>query len=216
VKPTRVVIADDHVLVRGGIRTLLERMENVQVVAEASHGREALDLVATHDPDLVILDLSMPEVNGLEAADRMKRLYPHVKVVMLSMHDHDGYVLRAFESGAAGYVLKDAAVAELEGAIEAVMDGKTYLSSRIPRSVLENARSAANSAPGIQALTPREREIAKLVAEGRSTKEIAALLDLSVKTVDAHRGAMMHKLGVSDIPGLVRCAMREGLVPPEI
>jgi DNA-binding NarL/FixJ family response regulator len=212
---TRVVLADDHVLVRVGIRSLIERMPSVEVAAEASHGREALKAIEEHLPDVVLLDLAMPGMSGLEVLSRVSRRFPNVRIVMLSMHDNEEYVIRALDTGAAGYLLKDAAVAELEEAIRAVVAGETYLSCRISKSVIASYLERTKEREQGYRLTPREREIAQLVAEGRTTKEIGALLKLSVKTVDGHRGHFMRKLGIKDIPGLVRYAMREGLVPPE-
>jgi DNA-binding NarL/FixJ family response regulator len=209
-----VVLADDHVLVRAGIRSLLERMPSVEVVAEANDGRQALDLIAKHVPDVVLMDLAMPGLNGLDAAARVQKEFPTVKVLVLSMHANEEYVIQAVRSGASGYLLKEAAASELEVAIRAVTSGETYLGPRISKAVIERyVARTKEDAP--RELTPREREIVQLVAEGKSSKEIAYLLKLSVKTIDAHRGQMMQKLDIHDVPGLVRYAMRAGLVPPE-
>jgi DNA-binding NarL/FixJ family response regulator len=213
---TRVLLADDHTLVRAGIRSLLEKMPAVEVVAEAGDGLTALELIRTHSPSLVLMDIAMSGLNGLQATERIAREFPAVRVIILSVHANEEYVLQALRSGAAGYLLKDAATVELELAITAVMRGETYLSPAISRSVIEQylARFKAGQAPA-ENLTPRQREILQLIAEGRNTKEIAFALGLSGKTVETHRSLMMERLGIRDIPGLVRYAMRIGLVKGE-
>ena len=215
-KSLRVLLADDHVLVRAGIRTLLEKMPGVEVVAEASDGQEALALARTHRADVLLMDIAMTGVSGLDAAARAKDDLPDVKVIILSMHASEEYVMRALRSGAAGYLLKDAAVAELEIALGAVARGETYLSPAISRRVIDGYVSRVGSAtttPG--PLTPRQGEILRLVAEGKSTKEIAFALHISAKTVEAHRAQVMERLAIHDVPGLVKYAMRMGLIPPE-
>jgi DNA-binding NarL/FixJ family response regulator len=212
----RILLADDHTLLRAGIRSLLEKMAGVEVVAEAADGREALDLVKTHQPNMVLMDIAMAGLNGLDATARIVREFPNVRVIILSMHANEEYVLQTLRSGASGYLLKDAATAELELAIQAVARKDTYLSPAISRRVIEDyvGRTSGLKGPSEQ-LTPRQREILQLIAEGKSTKEIAFLLKLSVKTVETHRAQLMDRLGVHDVPGLVRQAMRMGLVPPE-
>jgi DNA-binding NarL/FixJ family response regulator len=213
---TRLLLADDHALVRAGIRSLLEKMTGVEVVAEASDGREALELIKKKLPDLVLMDIAMPGLNGLEALARTTKEFTAMKVIILSMHANEEYALQALRAGACGYLLKDGAVAELELALRVVARGETYLSPRISKRVIDGylERLGNQSAPG-GLLTARQREILQLIAEGQSTKEIAFLLGVSVKTVEAHRAQLMLRLGIHDVAGLVRYAMRVGLVPPE-
>ena len=213
----RILLADDHSLVRAGIRSLLEEISGVEVVGEASNGREALELIRTELPDLVLMDIAMKELGGLEALPRITKNFPTVKVIILSAHANEEYVIRALRSGAAGYMLKDAATLELELAIRAVGQGKTYLSPSISRTVIDSylERVGSTSSP-IEQLTARQREILQLIAEGRNTKEIAGTLDISVKTVEAHRLQLMARLDIHDVPGLVRYAIRSGLVSSDI
>ena len=212
----RILLADDHSLVRAGIRSLLEKISGVEVVAEASNGREALELIRTNLPDLVLMDIAMKELGGLEALPRITKNFPTVKVIILSAHANEEYVIRALRSGAAGYMLKDAATLELELAIRAVGQGKTYLSPSISRTVIDSYLERVGSASSpIEQLTARQREILQLIAEGRNTKEIAGTLDISVKTVEAHRLQLMARLDIHDVPGLVRYAIRSGLVSSE-
>jgi DNA-binding NarL/FixJ family response regulator len=216
VKTTRVLLADDHVLVRAGIRSLLEKMSGIEVVAEARDGYEALELTKKHFPNVVLMDIAIPGLNGLEALARATKEFPAVKVIILSMHANEEYVLRALRAGACGYLLKDAAVTELELALRAVTRGETYLSPRISKRVIGSyLERLGNERPLREELTPRQREIVQLIAEGKSTKEIAFLLKVSVKTVEAHRAQLMARLDIRDVAGLVRYAMRVGLVPPE-
>lgn len=216
-KSTRVILADDHALVRAGIRSLLEKIPSVSVIAEAGDGREALALVKKHQPTVVLMDIAMPELNGLEAVARIKKDFPGVKVIILSMHVNEEYVRQAFRAGASGYLLKDGTVAEMELAIEAVRSGGTFLSPRVSKCVIENYFEGTGSgSSSLEHLTPRQREILQLIAEGKSTKEIAYVLGLSIKTIEAHRAQLMDKLDIHDVPGLVRYAMHVGLVPPEL
>ena len=211
----RVVLADDHNLVRAGIRVLLEQMSGLEVVGEASDGREALALVLREKPDLALLDIGMPGLNGLEAAERIAREAPRTRLVMLSMHANEGYVAQALKLGVAGYLLKEACVGELPVLVDAVRRGETYLSPRISRQVVDALRARMGEGDGAsltELLTPRQREILQLVTEGKSTKEIAGLLDLSVKTVETHRAQIMDRLGIHDVAGLVRFAIRAGLI----
>lgn len=212
----RVVLADDHALVRAGIRALLERLPGIEVVAEADNGREALQLIKKSAPNLILLDISMAGLGGLEALPRIVKDFPAVKVLILSAHANEEYVLRALRSGAAGYMLKDAAAEELELAIKAVTQDKTYLSPSISRTVVESylQRAAGEDGP-IEQLTARQREILQLIAEGKNTKEIAGTLDISVKTVEAHRLQLMARLNIHNVPGLVRYAIRSGMVSSE-
>jgi DNA-binding NarL/FixJ family response regulator len=214
--PIRILLADDHALVRAGIRTLLEKIPNVEVVGEASTGREALEMVKTRLPNLVLMDIAMAELGGLEALPRITRDFAGVKVIMLSAHANEEYVIRALRNGAAGYMLKDAATAELQLAVTSVSEDKTYLSPSISRTVIDSylARVGGQLSP-LEQLTARQREILQLVAEGKSTKEIAYDLTISVKTVESHRLQLMERLNIHDVAGLVRYAVRSGLVSAE-
>jgi DNA-binding NarL/FixJ family response regulator len=211
----RVILADDHSLVRAGIRSLLGAMADVQVIGEASSGEEALELAAREHPDVVLMDIAMRGITGLEAAARMREAHPGVRVLILSMHSGEEYVLQALRAGAAGYLLKDAATGELELALRSVMRGESWLSPAVSRQVVEGyvQRAGADATPDV--LTARQREVLRLVAGGKSTKEIAFFLNLSVKTVETHRAQIMERLGIRDVPGLVRYALRTGLVPPD-
>jgi DNA-binding NarL/FixJ family response regulator len=217
----RVVLADDHNLVRAGIRALLERMPDVQVVGEASDGRAAIALIAREKPDLALLDIGMPELNGLEAAERIAREAPRTRLVVLSMHSNESYVAQALRLGVVGYLLKDSCVDELPVLLRAVSRGETYLSPGISKQVVDALKARLPAADGahkgspVDLLTSRQREILQLVAEGKSTKEIASDLGLSVKTVETHRAQLMDRLGIHDVAGLVRFAVRFGLVSPE-
>lgn len=212
-RPIRVLLADDHGLVRAGLRALLEPLAGLQVVAEAADGREALGLLGAASPDVVLMDIGMRGLNGLEATAQATQQFPRVRVLVLSMHAAEEYVLRALRLGAAGYLLKDAAPAELEIAIRAVARGESYLSPGASRHLVRTLRdggAAAGDASG--PLTPRQREVLQLIAEGQSTKAIARLLDVSIKTVESHRAQLMERLDVHDVAGLVRYAIRTGVV----
>jgi len=214
--PVRVLLADDHALVRAGIRALLESLEGIAVVAEAGNGGEVLELARKHRPDVVLLDISMPGIGGLEASAQLKQELPEVRVVMLSMHANEEYVLQALRAGAVGYMLKDSATAELELALQAVMQGETYLSPPISKQVVEGyVQRVGAEQPAADHLTPRQRQVLQLIAEGLSTKEIAYRLELSVKTVETHRAQLMERLQIRDIAGLVKYAIRNGLVSSE-
>lgn len=217
-KTYRVILADDHALVRAGLRELLQKIPRLEVVGEANNGREALDLIQTQKPDLILLDIAMKELNGIEVAERVTRDHRQIRVLILSMHANEEYVLRALRAGACGYMLKDSAAAELQLAIESVLTGKSYLSPKISRNVIDsylNRTAATDKSAGLDQLTSRQREVLQLIAEGNSTKEIAALLNLSAKTVETHRAQLMERLGIYDVASLVRFAMREGLIQPE-
>jgi DNA-binding NarL/FixJ family response regulator len=191
-------------------------MTGIEVVAEAGDGREALELIKRQLPHVVFMDIALPGLNGLEALARATKEFRAVKVIILSMHANKEYVLQALRAGACGYLLMDAAVAELELALRAVSCGETYLSPRISKRVIDSyLERLANERPVREELTPRQREIVQLIAEGENTKEIAFLLKVSVKTVEAHRAQLMDRLGIHHVAGLVRYAMRVGLVPPE-
>ena len=209
----RVLLADDHELVRAGIRSLLEDMPGVEVVGEASDGRAALELVRSELPNVVLMDIAMPGLGGLETLPRITKKFPGIKVVILSAYGTEEYVSRAFRAGASGYLLKYAAPIELEMVIRSVAQGKTYLSPSISRIIINRCleRADGDLSP-LERLTSRQREILQMVAEGRNTKEIAGTLDVSVKTVEAHRLQLMARLDIHDVPGLVRYAIRNGLV----
>jgi DNA-binding NarL/FixJ family response regulator len=210
---TRVVLADDHALVRAGIRLLLEQTKGIEVVGEASDGRKALELIQAHQPDVVLLDVAMPGMTGLEAVNRITRDYPEVKVIILSGHANEEYVLQALQSGASGYMLKDSATGELQAAINAVRRGETYLSPVVSKAAIDGyLERAGESNSVLSQLTPRQREILQLLSEGQNTKEIASLLNISAKTVETHRAQLMGRLDIHDVPGLVRFAIRSGLV----
>ena len=215
-KPIRVLLADDHTLVRAGIRSLLETIENLEVVAESGDGREALELIARHRPDVALLDIGMPGMNGIEIARQCARESPKTKIVILSMYDDKTHVTQAIRAGVEGYLLKGAAVAELPLAIKAVMAGQSYLTPRVSRHVVDGfLHDEPSEADPLEALPPRQREILQLIAEGRSTKEIAGIFEVSVKTIETHRARLMERLDIHDVPGLVRFAIRSGLVSPE-
>jgi len=213
---TRVLLADDHALVRAGFRALLKKTRLARIVAEARDGREALEQIKLHRPDVVLMDIAMPRLNGLEALVRCRREFPNTKVIILSMHESEEYVLQALRAGASGYLIKNAAVDELEQAMRAAMKGQTFFSPQISKQAIENylARADGIHEP-LEKLTLRQREVMQLIAEGNNTKEVAFILKLSVKTVEAHRTQIMRRLGINDMPSLVRYAMRAGLVPLE-
>lgn len=215
-KPIRVLLVDDHALVRAGIRALLQTLQGIEVVAETGDGVEVLLLIETHRPDVLLMDVAMPGMNGLEAAARVVKNFPTVHVVMLSMHANEEYVLKALRVGADGYLMKDAGTPELELAIRAVVRGETYLSPRVSKRVVaEYVQRVAGETGPLELLTPRQREILQLIAEGHTTKNIAQRLDIDVKTVEAHRAQLMARLDIHDVAGLVRFAVRMGLVSSE-
>ena len=214
--PLRILLADDHGLVRAGLRALLEQIAGLVVVAEAGNGREALRLAQEHRPDVVLMDIGMKELNGLEATARLVKKNPAVKVVILSMHADQAYVRQTLHAGAAGYLLKGAGVEELALALKAVASGGTYLTPSVSKGLIDGLRSRAVPPDNpLAALTSRQREILQLVAEGHSTKAIAQRLTLSVKTVETHRADIMDRLDIHDVPGLVKFAIRTGLVWPD-
>lgn len=209
----RVLLAEDHALVRAGLCALLKNVPGAEIVAETGDGQGALRLIREHRPDVALLDISMPGLNGLDVLVRVKEECPDVQVIILSMHANDEYVRQALRAGAAGYVLKDASAGDLEQAIKAAVRGEPYLSSAVSRRVLEEYSKGPTGETGPrEVLTSRQREILQLIAEGHSTKDIAHLLQLSAKTVEAHRAQLMERLDIHDIPGLVRYAIRIGLV----
>lgn len=225
-EPIQVLLADDHTLIRAGIRSLLVQMEGVEVVGEASNGREALQKIRTFKPDVALIDIAMPELNGLETIAQLTRDYPEVRTIILSVYTTEEYVLKALQVGASGYLVKDAAPAELEIAVKSVAGGETYLSPSVSKHVITEylQRTGGSTVKGgkeqdmaypLEILTPRQREVLQLIAEGNTTKKIARKLNLSVKTVETHRQQLMERLDIHDIAGLVRYAIRGGLVIPD-
>lgn len=231
--PVRILLADDHTLVRAGLRVLVEKLPGVEVVGEAADGREAMKIVAEQAPDVVLMDIAMPGFNGVEATARIVEQSPHTNVVVVSVHADAESVLDAIDAGASGYILKDATVAELELAIQAVMKGGTFLSPRVSQYVIDGYRrrapgtrgssrddmsdagSARDSCPErtqMARLTRRQREILQLIAEGASSRAMARILNLSVKTIESHRAQLMERLDIHELAGLVRFAIRAGLV----
>lgn len=218
-KNIRVLLADDHQLVRAGMRALIDGLPGFEVIGEAADGREVLRLARDDGIDLVVIDLSMPGLNGLDATARIVKDHPEIRVVILSMHTSENYVLDALRAGAQGYVIKDSAPEELERALRAVAAGQRYLSPAISRYLLDDylrlARGGGEPQKAAAQLTPRQREILQLIAEGRSTREIAGRLSISIKTVETHRAQIMERLDVRDVASLTRYAIRLGLITPE-
>jgi DNA-binding NarL/FixJ family response regulator len=213
VTPIRVVVADDHDLVRAGIRALLQGIAGVEVVAEAGNGHEVLRLVEEHRPTVVLMDVLMPGLNGLEATARITDEFPGVRVVILSMNSAEEFVIQAIRAGATGYLLKNARLAELEQALHAAARGQTYLSPPISGHIIDDYRRRLQMEAGpLERLTARQREVLQLVAEGHSTKEIAKLLGVTVKTAETYRTRLMEALDIHDVAGLTRFAIRVGII----
>jgi DNA-binding NarL/FixJ family response regulator len=213
VGPIRILLADDHKLVRAGIRSLLERLPDVEVVGEASDGREAVRLVEEQRPRIVLMDIAMPLLNGLEATRRLTKAFPEVSVIILSIYSDEEHVYQALRAGASGFLLKGAAIEELDLAIRAVVRSETYLSPPISRPVIrEYVRRTGLEPHSIERLSPRQTEILQLIAEGKSMKQIALGLSINVKTVETHRAAVMSRTGVRDVAGLIRYAVKVGLI----
>lgn len=209
---TRVLIADDHHLVRAGIAALLADIPDVEVVGEASDGEQAVRLASELRPNVLFLDVAMPGMSGLEALALINESEPEVRVVILSMHDSEEHVLRALKLGAVGFMLKDAAPEELVQAIRAVNQGHTWLSAAVSKTVIASYLERSGSGGGQPLLTARQSQVLKLIAEGRSTKEVSFALALSVKTIETYRSQIMDKLDIHDLPGLVRYAIRQGII----
>jgi DNA-binding NarL/FixJ family response regulator len=213
VAPIRVLIADDHSLVRAGVRALLERQPDMEVVAEASNGLEALKLTRKYQPNIVLMDIAMPELNGLEAIRQLSKEFPEIHSIALSMYSDEEHVWQALRAGADGYLVKGGALAELDLAIKSVARGQTFLSPGVSKPVIDKYLQRTNSGDGAsEDLTPRQREILQMIAEGKRTKQIALILNISVKTVDSHRARLMKRLNAKDIATLVRYALRLELV----
>ena len=209
-KRIRILLADDHAVVRQGFKMILAAQPDMDIVGEAANGREAVDLAEQLRPDVVVMDVSMPELNGIEATRRLASSVPHARVVALSMHTDSVYVREILPAGARGYLLKDSGAADLVAAIRAVASGESYLSPAVSNAVLDDYRRHVTNP--IDLLTSREREVLQMLAEGKTNKEIAGVLNLSVYTVDAHRGRIMEKLNLHSIGELVRFAVRNGLI----
>src|SRR5260221_12989208 len=213
----RLVLADDHPIVRAGIRAELEKLPGTSVVGEASDGREALELVRKLLPDVVFMDISMRGLNGLEATARITKELPKIKVIILSMHQNDEYFWQAIKSGAAGYLLKKAATAELSAALQRVLGGEIYLTREMSARLVKKLplHHLAHQKTPLERLSERQREILQLIAEGQTTKAIALVLKVSPKTVEYHRAKLMEHLKIYDVPGLVRFALQSGLISQE-
>ena len=209
--PIRVILADDHAVVRQGIRSLLER-EGIQVVAEAEDGWEAIQLAVKHSPDVAIIDIGMPSLNGLDAARELRRSAPKTRAIFLTLHEEHEYLLQALQAGAKGYVLKNQTASDLIRAIHLVYRGEVYLGPGMSTTVVNAYLFKANIPT--DPITPRERQVLQLIAEGKSTRDIASLLGISVKTADSHRSRLMGKLDIHEVASLVRYAVRKGLVQP--
>jgi DNA-binding NarL/FixJ family response regulator len=214
-KRIRVLLADDHVLIRAGLRLVVEGQPDLTVVGEAGDGREAVAMAESLKPDVVVMDIGMPNLNGIEAARQVIEKLPGAQVVMLSMHSDEGYVLRALKAGAKAYLLKDSAEADLARAIRAAAEGKSFFSPAVGKVLLEDYVRKLQRTGGedsYELLSPREREILQLVAEGKSSKDIANVLNLSVYTVETHRARVMQKLNLRGIPELILYAVRKGII----
>ena len=213
----RVLLADDHALIVEAMRLLLDRLGGISVVGSARNGREAVRIAQEQRPDIVIMDISMQEMNGIEAAEQIRDSLAGTRVLILSSHTSDKYVNRAIRAGVAGYLVKDSLPAELAAAVTAVAEGKMYLSPSIAGHVMASARRDAQAIADdpLACLTARQREVLQMIAEGKTTKQIAFTLDVSVKTVETHRAAIMERLQIRDIAGLVLFAVRNGLVNPD-
>jgi two-component system response regulator NreC len=211
----RVLLADDHNVMRKGLRLLLERQPNITIVGEASDGRQCVELAETMKPDVVIMDVAMPNLNGIEAARQIVGRYPHIAVAILSMHSDESYVLRALKAGARAYLLKDSAESDLIAAIKAISDGKSFFSPAISKILVEDymrelERKGVDDS--YELLTTREREILQLLAEGRSNKDVANMLNLSLYTVETHRTHILQKLNIHTVPELILYAVRKGII----
>jgi len=214
----RVLVADDHAVIREGLRVMLGNQPDMQVVGTAANGREAVRLVDEHEPDVVVIDISMPELNGIEAIAQILPRHPHIKIIVLSIHETKPYVYRTLKAGAKGYLIKETAGLEVVDAVRAVYRGERYLSQRISDLLTDvsyrNLEVPIEISP-LEQLSSREREILQLVAEGKTSHEIAERLSISSKTVDTYRSRLMHKIGVDDVAGLVKFAIQHGVISLE-
>src|SRR5580658_1688893 len=211
----RILLADDHTIIRSGLRLLLEQQPDFKVIAEANDGREAVQLISKHHPDVAILDIGMPQLNGIEATRQIVAENPEAQVLILSMHSDEGYVLRALKAGARAYILKNSAEADLIRAVRSVAEGKSFFSPAISKLLLEDyVRQVQEKAveDSYDLLTTREREVLQLLAEGKSNKDVAAILNLSLHTVETHRGNILQKLNLHGMPELILYAVRKGII----
>ena len=211
----RILLADDHTVVRKGLRLILERQPNFEVVGEAADGREAVDLAGRLGPDVVVIDIGMPNLNGIEAARRIIADRPNTAVAVLSMHSDEGYVIRALKAGVKAYLLKDSAEADLIAAIHSISEGKSYFSAAISKLLKEDYMTQIENhdvEDSYDLLTAREREVLQLVSEGKTNKEVANLLNLSLFTVETHRGHILQKLNLHSVPELILYAVRKGII----
>ncbi|MFN2491920.1 MAG: response regulator [Pyrinomonadaceae bacterium] len=215
-KRIRVVLADDHTLVRAGIRALLERAENIEVVGEATDGHEALELISRQTPDLVLLGMVMPGLSGFEVLSNIKANVPSIRVIILSVHETEEFALTALKRGAVGYLPKKAASSELVEAIKKVMADEIYISPEISGRATTIEGGSTPELKPTRELTPRQRDVLKMIAEGLSTKQIAKVMNISAKTVETHRALLMDRLNIHDVAGLVRYAIRIGLIEVEV
>ena len=213
-----VFLADDHAVVRDGLRVLLEAQPDISVIGDAANGRETVRLVAQLCPDIVVMDIAMPDLNGIEATRQVCEACPSAQVIILSIHSSTEHIFRALQAGARGYLLKESAGIEVVNAVRAVHAGHRYLSQKISDRLIDDyvrQRQAAEARGPLARLSPREREVLQLVVEGKSNAEIAGILSLSLKTVETYRSRLMRKLGISDLPSLVKFAVQHGLTPLE-
>jgi len=209
-----IILADDHRVVREGLRALLERHDDIKVVGEAADGREAVKLAATLKPDVVVMDISMPVLNGIEATQQVLEVSPSSRVIILSMYSTSEHIFRSFKAGAQGYLLKESAGEDVVNAVRVVREGKRYLTDKITETLLDDfihQRSLVESESPVSRLSKRERHILQLVVEGKSSSEIGSQLFLSPKTIETYRSRIMHKLSINDVPGLVKFALQHGL-----
>jgi DNA-binding NarL/FixJ family response regulator len=211
----RILLADDHTVMRGGLRLLLERQPNFVVVGEAADGRQAVDMAAAEKPDVVVMDIAMPHLNGVEAARQIVNRAPATAVVILSMHSDESYVIRSLKAGARAYLLKDSAESDLISAIQAITEGKSFFSPLVRRILKEDYMhqlAEMGAEDTYELLTTREREVLQLVAEGKSNKDVANLLNLSLYTVETHRTHILQKLNLHSVPELILYAVRKGII----
>jgi len=215
VRKITVFLADDHTIVRKGLLSLLLEQEDIEVVGEAENGRDALNQIETLQPDVAVLDITMPLLNGLEVTRQIKRYWPHIQVVILTVHTAEEYVFQVLEAGASGYIVKQAAPRELIMAIQSADAGEIFLSPLISHTIVQEyiARAqSASTADGFSSLTEREHEILQLLAEGYSARDIARMLVISIKTVETHRANLMHKLDIDNLAELIKYALRKGVI----
>jgi len=214
----RILIADDHTIVRDGLASSIEHEEDMALVGQASQGHQAVELARRLTPDVAVMDISMPDLNGIEATRQIRRESPHTKIIGLSMHSSTRYVREMFKAGATGYLLKDCNFDELARAIRAIADGQSYITPAVSQTVITSCIQEPRETPkgAFSVLTPREREVLQLMAEGQSTKQIARHLFISPKTVEAHRLKVMHKLDIDNLAQLTKYAIKEGLTSPQL